>query len=258
VTSSARLGIGAVTGAAILWGLGTVASAAVLDRGIPAGAFTLVELVTSVVFLAVVARFTGTSLPSLRRSWRVGALGLLEPGVAFLLANAGLARTSATHAVLILAVEPVLIAGLGWLVLRNALPMRILIPMITVLAGSVVVVTAHASTRGVTLMGDALVAVAVLCAAFYALGSSTIDRTISALGVILLQQIFALCFIVPLVGATLFMGGRFSSCSRWSNNPLAVVGRPIHWDRIVFSHVLAISHLAPSHPSRNGGSVLVH
>jgi drug/metabolite transporter (DMT)-like permease len=210
VTSSARIGIIAATGAALLWGSGTVASAAVLDRGIPGGPFTLVELVTSVAFLAVIARCTATPLPSMRRLWKAGALGLLEPGLTYVLVNAGLARTSLTHAVLIQAVEPVLIAGLGWLLLRNVLPIRILIPMITVLAGSVVVVvTAHTSTRGVTLVGDVLVALGVLCAATYVLGSSRIDRSASALGVILLQQVFALCLVAPLVGVTLIAGGGF-------------------------------------------------
>jgi hypothetical protein len=131
VSSSFRLGTSCAVGAALLWGLGTVASAAVLDRGIPSGPFTLVEFVRQ-----------------RRLHWRVEVLGILEPGLTYYLAGAGLARTSASHAAVIAALEPVLVAVLGWLVFHNALPTRVLVPMLAILAGMAAVVTRRVARWG--------------------------------------------------------------------------------------------------------------
>ncbi len=202
----AHVGVAAATGAAVLWGCGTVATAAVLDHGVSAPVFTVVELGSSVGFLGVVALISRASLPDVRRWWKVGALGLLEPGLTYLLMNAGLARTSVTHAALIGAAEPVLIALLAWFLLSTALPRRLLLPMLAVVIGSVLVVTAHASSSGASLSGDLLVAAGVLCASAYVVGSSRIDMDLPAVGVVLFQQLFALSLVVVFVGGAVAVG----------------------------------------------------
>ena len=95
------VGVSAVTGASVLWGMGTVASAVVLRTGLPVGPFTAVETLSSVVFLAVTLRISGVAIPNVKRYWKVGALGLLEPGLTYFFFNMGLSRTSVTHAALI-------------------------------------------------------------------------------------------------------------------------------------------------------------
>ncbi len=199
---AARRGVLAATAAATLWGCGTVASAIVLEHGVPPGPFTVVELGGSVVFLSVLALGTRTRMPSLRTSWRAGALGLLEPGLSYLLLNAGLARTAASHAALIGALEPVLIVLLGWAVLRLPLPRRLLVPMGAVLIGSAAVVLAQSAGGRSSVTGDLLVAAGVLCAAAYVLGTSRIDHELPAIGVVLLQQLAALGLVVVVVAAT--------------------------------------------------------
>jgi drug/metabolite transporter (DMT)-like permease len=197
-----RRGIAAASVAAVLWGCGTVATAAVLRRGVPPGPFTVVELASSVAFLGVLAVATRTPVPDVRRAWRAGALGLLEPGATYLLMNAGLARTAATHAALIGALEPVLIVLLGWVLLRLPLPRRLLLPMGAVVVGSAAVVLAQAAGGRASVTGDLLVAAGVLCASVYVLGSSRIDPGLPAIGVVLLQQLFALVLVIGVVAIT--------------------------------------------------------
>ena len=193
-------GMAAAAAAAVLWGAGTIATAAVLRTGVPPGPFTVVELVSSVAFLAVLCWVTATPLPSIRRRWRAGALGLLEPGATYLLINLGLARTSATHGALIGAAEPILIALIAWAVLGEAISRRLVAPMAVVLVGTIAVVTAHSTTQGASWTGDALVALGILSAAFYVVGSSRVVADVPVLGLTLLQQIFALSLVVPVVG----------------------------------------------------------
>ncbi len=202
----ARVGVAAATAAAVLWGCGTVATASVLDHGVSAPVFTVVELGSSVLFLAVVAGISHTPLPDLRRWWKVGALGLLEPGLTYLLMNAGLARTSVTHAALIGAAEPVLIAVLAWVVLRTPVPKRLFLPMFTVVVGSVLVVTAHGSSGGATVGGDLLVVAGILCASAYVVGSSRVNVELAAVGVVLFQQLFAFSLVVVLVAGAVAVG----------------------------------------------------
>jgi drug/metabolite transporter (DMT)-like permease len=202
------VGIAAVAGASILWGMGTVASAGVLRTGVPVGAFTAVETCSSVLFLAVILRVSGVAISSVRRFWRAGALGLLEPGLTYFFFNLGLSRTSVTHAALIQSLEPVFVAGLGWLLFRATVPIRVLVPMVAALGGSAAVITSQSVSGSATFLGDGLVAAGILCAAGYVLGVSRIDTTAtSPLAVVFVQQLFACCLIVPLVAFRLNTGG---------------------------------------------------
>ena len=107
------VGVATAAGASVLWGMGNVATHAVLGTGISVAAFTLIEIGTSIVFLAIVARILRVPWLSIRRHARIGALGILEPGLTYLVMNWGLAHTSVVHASLIGATEPLLIALLA-------------------------------------------------------------------------------------------------------------------------------------------------
>jgi drug/metabolite transporter (DMT)-like permease len=208
--STPRVGIACVALASFLWGAGTVVTAAILKHGIPVGVFTVVEIGSSVVFLALALLVSRTRIPSPRKHPMLLVLGLLEPGLTYLLINAGLNRTSVVHAALIQTTEPVIVAGLGWLLLSHHLPARVLIPMLTVLAGSVAVVTAHAPNSGATVIGDLLVAGGIISASAYALGSSRVDPDLSALGATFVQQAASLVLVVPVVLVPLLLHGHAS------------------------------------------------
>ncbi len=246
MNTSSRQGMAAAIGASVLWGTGTIASEAVLRTGVPSGPFTMIELTTSVLFLALMCRLTKTAVPSVRRWWRAGLLGSLEPGLAYLLINAGLARTSATHGALISAAEPVMIALLGWLWLGDAIPRRLVLPMGLVLVGTTAVVTAHASSDGASWLGDGLVALGILAAAIYVVGSAKVSVDVPVLGLTLLQQIFAIAFVIPVVTIATVAGGGWGpgpdSAWPWLAVPFIGIGASA---LTFWLYLAALRHLTP-------------
>lgn len=219
---SALVGVTTAAGASVLWGMGNVATHAVLGTGISVAAFTLIEIGTSIVFLAVVARVLGVPWLPVREHPRIGALGILEPGLTYLVMNWGLGHTSVVHASLIGATEPMLIALLAWFLIRSPLPRRLFLPMGTALIGTVLVVTTNADTGGATWIGDAAVALGFVFASLYAVGSSTVVGDHPPLAVTLLQQIYAYAVIAPplLVICALGGVGHASSGAAWLSVPV--------------------------------------
>ena len=203
---STRLGIVTVVVASTLWGLGTVATDAILHRSIPVSIFTFIEIASSILFLLIVLVATGTRLPRPRHCWRAGATGLLNPAATYLLLNTGLSRTSVTHAALIQTLEPVLIAGMSWLLFRHAVPRRVLVPMVAVLGGSALVVTAHAAGGTATTLGDIFIVLGVVTAALYSIASTRIEAEIPALAAVFVQLCVAFVIITPLAAAQLIAG----------------------------------------------------
>ena len=72
--------------------------------------------------------------------------------------------------------------------------------MALVLVGTIAAVTAHSTTQGSSWSGDGLVALGILSVASYVVGSSRVMADVPVLGLTLLQQIFALGLVVPVVG----------------------------------------------------------
>ncbi len=201
------VGVAAAVAAAALWGSGTVATHKVLDLGVPAGPFTAVELVSSVAFLLVVCAASGTVIPNPIRWWRAGAIGLLEPGAVYLIMNIGLAHTSATHASLINALQPVLIVLIGWGALGHAVPARLWIPMALVLGGTAAVITENGGGSGASMKGDVLVLIGTVIAAIYVLAASRVATQLPPLALTLLQQIYAVAMVVPIIAVQLALSG---------------------------------------------------
>lgn len=213
---SAAIGVTTAAGAAVLWGMGNVATHVVLGRGIPVAAFTIIEIGTSIVFLAVMCRILRARWLSPREHWRIGALGMLEPGLTYLVMNWGLAHTSVTHASLIGATEPLMIAVLAWVFIRSPLPVRLFLPMGTALIGTVIVVTANADSSGATWAGDIAVAIGFVFASLYAVGSSTVVGDHEPIAITLVQQLFAFALIAPpLLIVTAFTGVGHADPATW-------------------------------------------
>lgn len=194
-------------GACVLWGSGTVATHHVLSLGIPAGIFTAGELASSVAFLVLACLLTRTPMADPRVFRRAGSIGLLEPGLVYLIMNLGLARTSATHASLITALQPVLIVLIGWLVLRQPFPKHLLVPMVAVLVGTTLVITENMTSEGAGLSGDVLVLIGTVIAAVYVLANSRIAHDLPPLALTLVQQMYAVALVLPLVAVQVLIGG---------------------------------------------------
>ncbi|GAA3826842.1 DMT family transporter [Nocardioides panacisoli] len=164
--TSARAGDAAILAAAAGWGLSTTISVAALDR-VGAPDLVAVELTGGAALLVAVA-------VARRRLARAGArrnflLGLLAPGLSFVLGDLGLSMTSATAGSLLLAVELPMSVLLSVLFLREVLDLRGVLAVGLGLSGSAVVAfgAGHHGDEMSTLLGNLLVVASVAAAAAF-------------------------------------------------------------------------------------------
>ncbi|HSJ28135.1 MAG TPA: DMT family transporter [Acidimicrobiia bacterium] len=182
--------------AAACWGLGTVASKHALAV-VPPRVLLVSQLTASVLFLAVVAiRFDRGPRPPIRAM----LLGVLNPGLAYLLGLAGLAWITAGLSSMLWALEPVMVFAVAWLILGRRYPSRL------VSLGAVAVLGAIAAgageATGGALLGVSLTMAAVLCCAVYTVVAAEWSGSAASLRVVLSQQAVALCFAFGVLGAT--------------------------------------------------------
>ena len=153
--------------AAACWGLGTVASKAVLDE-VPPLTLLAIQLAVSVSFLWIIVFIKRPSLSLGKEPVRLALAGLLNPGLAYTFALIGLAMTTASMSSLIWAAEPALILGLAWFVLRERPTNLTLVFSVVAIFGAILVIGAGASPEsGGLLFGNLLIVLAVFCCAIY-------------------------------------------------------------------------------------------
>jgi drug/metabolite transporter (DMT)-like permease len=189
--------------AAACWGAGTVVSKQAVEEIAP---LTLlpIQLAASVVFLLILTRARGISLPTGREGRLLGRLGLLNPGLAYALSLLGLAEITASTSVLLWATEPLFILAFAAIVLGDRVEVAILAPSAVAIAGLGLVVldpAAGGSTLGIVLT----VAGVVVCAVYTVATRKWLLGSDSTFGVVLAQQLYALglaAVVVVALGAT--------------------------------------------------------
>ena len=191
------------------WGTGTVLSKLALDRGLAPASLLAVELTASCTFLALVVIASTRARPRVPTSpgyRRVVALGALNPALAYALGLLGLTTISASLAVLVWALEPILVTVLAVLMLREQVsPLVTGLVVAATIGAFVVLVTpgAHGSPGGVVLTLAAVVA-----CAFYAGLTRRLVLDDGSLVVVLGQQVLALALVaVWLACAVVASGG---------------------------------------------------
>lgn len=179
---------------AAAWAAGLVLTKVTLDRsGAAPSSVLLVQLTASVGVLAVASLAAGV-WP--RGGWRHGWVGLLEPGVAYQLALAGLALTSAANASVLGSLEPVMVPLIAWLLLRDRPQPRLLVLVAGATVGSALVsLSAGNGNSNGSLAGDALVVASVVAAALYVVVASRQMTAVRPLPAALSQQAWALGFV---------------------------------------------------------------
>ena len=189
--------------AAASWGVGTVLSKRALDD-IPPLTLLPIQLLASLAVLAVVMRRRRMSF---RRSPKLLArLGILNPGLAYVLSLLGLVSISASLSVLLWAIEPVPILILATWLLRERVTSLVMLLSFVALIGMVVVVFDPASSG--QLIGVALTLAGVGCCAVYAIVARRWLGTADSTGeVVLAQQLYALAFSLVAVVAIGLLGG---------------------------------------------------
>jgi drug/metabolite transporter (DMT)-like permease len=181
--------------ASFVWGL-SVPLAASLLRQLSSADLVLVENVTGTLVVAAVALLSGRSL---RGPWLPAiALGALEPGLAYILINLGLIRTTAAAGSMLLALESVFIALLGWLILRERVRPREAYALSLGLGGAGFVALGETGGSG-SLSGDALVIAGALVAAGYAVAARRLAAGQDILGLVFRQGVAAIIVTLPYI-----------------------------------------------------------
>ena len=179
------------------WGLGTVLSKHVLDRGVAPLTLLAIELTASSLLLLLVMLLTRAPLLWSANLARLALLGILNPGIAYALGLLGLVTISASLSVLLWATEPVLIMLLAVLLLRERVAAATMVGVAVALIGVLLVLYrpgAAGSARGIVLTLGAVAACAL-----YAVLTRWLLVDDSSLTVVLVQQSAALAFAVALV-----------------------------------------------------------
>jgi drug/metabolite transporter (DMT)-like permease len=190
--------------AAACWGGAAVIAKRAVDEIEPL-VLLPIELSVSAVVLALVTWVRRQHVVRSPEMRRLTLLGVLNPGLAYALSLAGLARLSASVSVLLWAVEPVMILLIAWVVLRERESTYVAVCAAIALAGVLMVVVqpgGAASTFGVvlTLAG-------VGACATYTVMSRSLIREASTVPVVLMQQLAALLFAVVLLTVSLPVSG---------------------------------------------------
>lgn len=185
-----------LTGAAACWGIGTVISKHALATIDPL-VLLVAQLSTSTVFLVAVLIAFRTPISWTPQLRRLGALGVLNPGVAYALGLIGLSSITASMSVLIWASEPVLIVLLAAAVLHER-PSGWLRTMLAAAVAGVVLVIYQPGAGG-SPSGVLLTIAAVTACALYTVAARKLMVDDVSLVVTAAQQAAALGFAVVLL-----------------------------------------------------------
>lgn len=188
-----------LTLACALWGVATVIAKSLLGT-VPPITFLVMQLVPSVVLLWLLVTARGVRSVRWNGVGAVALLGLLNPGLSYMLSMLGLTMTSASVATLLWAAEPALIVATAWLLLREKVSARFL-AILAAAGGGVLLVSGVADSGGLagaTGQGAALILAGVLCCALYTVLSRKIIAAIDPLPAVALQQTVGLAWAVAL------------------------------------------------------------
>ena len=179
--------------ACVSWGLSTALTKIALQQLTPVDLFGL-EIVLSAVPLALLAVARGARLG--RPSPVVLLLGVLEPGLTYLLFDLGVRRTDASHAALLLALDTPATLVLAVAFLRE----RVDLPLMTSLAltvGGSVLVTWRTDGANSSVTGDVLVIASACTAAAFAVLARHVAGTREPVVLTAVQMLGALMVAVP-------------------------------------------------------------
>lgn len=209
--SIGRRDLAFLTLAAASWGVGTVISKRAVDE-IPPFTLLPVQLGASLVILFVLMRISRMPLrgapPVLAR------LGILNPGIAYALGLVGLTWISASLAVLLWALEPLLILLLAGIFLREGITPRLVGLSLVAAVGMVLILFDPAS--GGQWPGVMLTLIGIACCAVYSIiARHFVAESDSTAQVVLAQQAYALGFavVVGLLVAAVGGGTGFAGVS---------------------------------------------
>ena len=182
--------------ASLSWGLSTALSKVAVEQLTSIDLFG-VEVTTGALCLGAAALARGAR-PA-RPSAAVLLLGVLEPGVAYLLFDIGIAHTAATHGALLLSTDSVFTIALAAVLLGERIDRRLGLALAAGVAGSVLVSLRGGGGSTSSAVGDLLVVAASLGAAGYGVLAKRVAPGRDALSLTAVQMLVAATIGLPLV-----------------------------------------------------------
>ena len=229
--------------AAAPWGLAAALSKLALQQLTPLDLFGI-EVTVGMVPLAVLAtsrgaRFTELSPPLL-------ALGLLEPGLSYVLFDFGVRHTSAIHSALLLATETPLTVLFAVLFLRESTDALTIAAVASAVAGSLLV-SADGAGHGAGTAGDVVVLASAATAAGYAVLARHLVPAHDPFIVTAVQMLGASFLAVPAaVGAVATGHSHLNTADPWHLAVACLVGVLAGVVPFLLFN-LAISHVSATH-----------
>ena len=190
----------ALVAATACWG-SSVVTVKVASRGLTSWALTAIELTTTLLVLAAVVVFGRIKLT--KPSWGIAFAGFLEPTLAYVLINSGMARTSGTHAAIVIGLQSLLVVVLAAVLHKHLPSKRVMLGLAIALTG-LIAVTSSKSSGAPTVFGDALVLIGVTCAAGYIVLAHGLAEKHDAVEFTFYQFVFGTLALIPLVGYALY------------------------------------------------------
>lgn len=201
--------------ASAAWGIGTVFSKRAVEE-IPPLALLPIQLASSLAVLAVLLvanrlPFRDPSAPA-----ALERLGILNPGLSYALGLLGLVSISASLAVLIWALEPLLILLMAGWFLREPLGLLLIVLSLVAAAGVGLVVYDPASAG--SLIGVALTLAGVVCCAIYTTAARRwLVQSTETASIVAAQQAYALGFALVIAAIAWVVGG-----AAWPTSPSTI------------------------------------
>lgn len=191
---------GALTAAGAAWGL-TVPMSKIALEWMGPGWLAFVRFGLAATALVAVAAATPGRRRTLRKAFRLPVLasGALGYGVTIALQNAGIARTSVTHAALLAGAAPVLVAVIALVWQRTVARPVAWAGFVLSLAGAGVITGGHSG--GATPAGDALVLASVVLMAAGTVAQARFLADLDAVAVTAVQFVGAAAATLPLAAA---------------------------------------------------------
>jgi drug/metabolite transporter (DMT)-like permease len=189
----------ALVAATACWG-SSVVTVKVASRGLTTWAVTAIELITTMAILGAVVLIGRITLS--KPSWGLVFAGVLEPTLAYVLINGGLARTSGTHAAIIIGLQSLMVVALAALIHRQVPTRRVMLGLALALAGLIAVTSTH-SSGSPTITGDVMVLLGVACAAGYVVVAHGVAQRYEAVELTFYQFVFGSLALVPFVAFSL-------------------------------------------------------
>lgn len=195
-----RTGPIALLTATAAWG-SVIVTIKIAARGLPVLTITLIEVAATLAVLGAVLGLRPGRQRLPRPSKALAFAGILEPGVSYPLINAGLARTSGTHAAVIIGLESVLVVLLAAAVAKARPSRRVLLALTLAVGGAAFLGGSDGGTA--TTGGDLLVFVGVLTAAAYVIVAQRQAASFDAVVLTFYQFLFGGAVIVVVTAVSL-------------------------------------------------------